>query len=219
MLQIINYNSAFNNLEPRQQKLYGIIKKAHSKQKRKGFNKDYFGHVKHVAFASKDNLYGFEIGLCHDVIEDKEFTGYTLVVLKQKLIFCDYLPTEINTILRGVKALINIYTHEAFPKLNKNDRSILEAHSLASEAARHIAYKVEDCLHNCSEWEQLKDLKYAMKYVKWKLIFVNQVLVNLEDGIIEDYFMTNKNIDFSEFVKEAKLILTVYKFKIKERLQ
>jgi (p)ppGpp synthase/HD superfamily hydrolase len=93
--------------------LYCFVTLKHHQQKRKYTGEPYFNHVKAVAeMADGMCKFGYEIGLCHDLIED---TDCDQIDLHEALMRFGYDMGDANFITNGVVELTDIYTPEYFP--------------------------------------------------------------------------------------------------------
>ena len=159
----------------RQAHLFGFVTLKHDQQKRKYTNEPYITHVRAVAdMADGKCKFGYEIGLCHDLLED---TDCTVDELENALFRFGYKPDEVITIVMGTVDLTDIYTHEAYPNLNRKARKLLEAercHTIGFEAQ---TVKYCDLMHNTESIVEY-DRGFAMKYIPEK----ERILLGMDKG-------------------------------------
>ena len=137
----------------------------HVQQKRKYTGEPYLFHLVNVAeMAAKYVKFGYEIGLCHDLLED---TACTEDELHEALIRFGYDHSESMLILGSVIELTDIYTHEAFPKLNRAIRKVKEARRLYYISSVSQTVKYCDLIDNTSSIVK-HDKGFAIKYLQEK---------------------------------------------------
>jgi len=130
----------------------------------------YFNHLITVANLAKPAVaLGFEIGLCHDLLEDTDTTAEELPV---RLITFGYTETEANTIAFAVVELTDVFTRNAYPDLTKKERKEKEHARLLSISAAAQTVKYCDLIYNI-KWMLTYDRKHAKKYLKKKLLLVS----------------------------------------------
>lgn len=148
-------------------KLIEFVKQWHRDQKRKYTNDPYFNHLLAVANAAEKTgvKFGFEIGLCHDLLEDTECTDNVL--------FCFLYDTyklalpECHFITDHVKDLTDTFTSEAYPYLNRTIRKQCEALRLHTIDRVSQIIKCCDLIDNTSTIVQ-HDKGFAVKYIAEK---------------------------------------------------
>lgn len=149
-------------------KLLAYVKAKHSTQKRKYTGEPYFMHLMNVATMADDYTpFGFEIGLLHDILEDYEYTGVDYIQLAAALNSFGCQVDNLNYILSGVVALTDEYTHERYPKLNRQQRKIMEAERLYKIDPAFQTIKYCDLIDNTSSIVQ-HDPGFAVKYLEEK---------------------------------------------------
>jgi guanosine-3',5'-bis(diphosphate) 3'-pyrophosphohydrolase len=135
-------------LTDRQSRLFDFVKESHGDQKRKYTGAPYWIHLLSVAEIVYPYSSGFmevEIALCHDLIED---TKATYDDLEKELVRERYNLIETRHILKGVEDLTDVYTHEAYPNLNRQKRKALEAVRLLDTSPYSQTVKYADILDN-----------------------------------------------------------------------
>jgi len=138
----------------------------------------YFTHLLSVASTSKPFVkFGFEIGLCHDLLED---TNTSIELLFNTLQSFGYSFDDANEITVCVKELTDVYTKNDFPFLSKKARKRREDKRLISISPTAQTVKYADLNDNVN-WVLKYDKKNAGKYLKKK----RKLLVNLDKGNIE----------------------------------
>lgn len=152
------------HVEPRNH-LYCFVTLKHHQQKRKYTNEPYFNHVLAVAkMADGTCNFGYEIGLCHDLIEDTDCDRYEL---KEALMRFGYENYKAEYICNAVIELTDIYTPEIFPQLNRAKRKALEAQRLSTVSYEAQTVKYLDLMHN-TESIVKHDKGFAIKYLAEK---------------------------------------------------
>ncbi len=130
----------------RQSALFDFIKTKHGDQVRKYTGEPYWNHLFEVAEAA--GPYGelnYEIGLCHDVIED---TTCTLDELFDAAFLAGYMRWEAHKLCLHVDELTDKYTKEAFPKMNRAERKKAEARRLGTTSTKAQTVKYADMVNN-----------------------------------------------------------------------
>ncbi len=145
--------------------LYCFVTLKHHQQKRKYTNEPYFNHVKAVAEMA-DGLckFGYEIGLCHDLIEDTDCGG---IELQEALKRFGYAYPDNEFIFKAVMELTDVYIPENFPQLNRAKRKALEADRLAKTSYEAQTVKYCDLMHNTASIVE-HDKGFAKIYIAEK---------------------------------------------------
>ena len=145
------------------------VKLQHRGQKIKKSGKPYFSHVLAVAeMAGKPNSLRFEIGLCHDLLED---TDVTTVVLDAALKMCGYDKVQREYITTCVLELTDHFTKTEFPDLRKKERKQKEASRLLTIHPDAQTVKYCDLIYNM-RWMKKYDQEGFEKYLIKKSEFV-----------------------------------------------
>lgn len=148
-------------------KLIEFVKKCHGEQKRKYTNEPYFNHLLAVANSAEKTgvQYGWEIGLCHDILED---TKCTYGVLFCRLIDTfNYGKESAHEICAGVQDLTDVFTAESYPYLNRAIRKQCEALRLHTISRTAQIVKCCDLIDNTQSIVQ-HDPGFAAKYIPEK---------------------------------------------------
>lgn len=149
----------------RQAHLLCFVVLNHDTQLRKYTNEPYHTHVRAVAdMADGKCKFGYEIGLCHDLLED---TDCTPTELTAALLRFGYDVDEAWIIFNAVSDLTDKFTHEAFPELNRLSRKRLEAERLWQARPEAQTVKYCDLMHNTSSIVEY-DRGFALKYIPEK---------------------------------------------------
>lgn len=134
--------------------LIKFVTEAHKGQTRKGTDEPYLNHVLRVAQMAHDKIkkghYAYEIGLCHDLIEDTTVTDYWLL---KNLIHFGYPLQIAYHIMNNVIALTDYYTRENYPHDNRYDRKTMEFNRLSAISPLAQNIKACDIIDN------IKDMK------------------------------------------------------------
>jgi (p)ppGpp synthase/HD superfamily hydrolase len=135
----------------------------------------YFNHLVAVAALAKPAVkLGYEIGLCHDLLED---TGTTENELLASLQNFGYSAADAGFITTRVVELTDFFTAAAFPKLSKSVRKAKEAKRLLTISPEAQTVKYCDLIDNI-KWVMQYDRHNAMKYLKKK----EMLLVGMDAG-------------------------------------
>lgn len=132
-------------------------------------NEPYFNHLTAVAkMAGPAVALGYEIGLCHDLLED---TGTTSAELLDALLSFGYTDAEAQLITGCVVELTDVYTRAAYPDLSKSERKARESARLPHISAIAQTVKYGDLIYNV-EWVVKYDRKHARKYLLKKQLLL-----------------------------------------------
>lgn len=149
----------------RQASLLGFVVLKHDQQLRKYTFLPYHTHVRAVADAADGKCkFGYEIGLCHDLLEDTE-CGYADIC--EALLRFGYTNNDYIFIVNAVIELTDVYTSEEYPKLNRIVRKALEAERLWLVSPQAQTVKYCDLIDNTSSIVE-HDPKFAVKYIQEK---------------------------------------------------
>lgn len=153
-------------MNSKRKKLLAFITLKHGNQKRKYTNEPYVNHVITVAkMARYFCRFGWEIGLCHDLIEDTNCTGIELV---RTLRFIGYSMNDAFFISIRVEELTDEFTHEAFPGMNRFLRKQKEAQRLHKISYEAQTVKYCDLINNSSSIVEF-DPSFAEIYLSEKI--------------------------------------------------
>lgn len=150
----------------RQNDLKAFVALHHYPQKRKYIGEPYTVHLSAVAeMADKFGLdFGYEIGLCHDLLED---TSCTKMDLFNALVRFGSFHKEAQFITNSVIDLTDEYTKENYPNLNRPQRKSLECERMAKINHNSQSIKYCDLIDNTSSIV-LHDPSFAKVYLKEK---------------------------------------------------
>lgn len=141
-----NAHQFINNMPTPREHLYCFVALKHFEQKRKYTGEPYLSHLKAVAeMADGKCKFGYEIGLCHDLLEDTDCTG---AELSEVLLRFGYDVPHAYKIYSAVCDLTDEYTHEKFPQHNRKVRKELEAYRLHGIAKEAQTVKYCDIINN-----------------------------------------------------------------------
>lgn len=145
--------------------LFCFVTLKHHQQKRKYTGESYFSHVLAVAqMADGFCKFGYEIGLCHDLIED---TDCDQIDLHEALMRFGYTLPDANFVTNAVVELTDVYIPENFPQLNRAKRKALESERLHKVSYEAQTVKYFDLMHN-TESIVKHDPGFAVKYLAEK---------------------------------------------------
>lgn len=146
------------------QQLAEWVASKHEGQTIKRTEEPYFNHVAAVADLAKAAEFGYEIGLCHDLLED---TATTIAELWGILLKFGYDTREANVITSAVMELTDHYTAAAYPQWSKKHRKELESARLLKISPTAQTVKYADLMYNI-DWMLKYDQQHAKKYLKKK---------------------------------------------------
>jgi len=175
----------------RQELLLRWVKSQHEGQLIRLTELPYIDHLIDVAELSDVELFGYEVGLCHDLFEKASVTKIALKVALQDF---GYDHAETALISDCVDELTDKFTKEAYPKLDKKTRKQKEADRLAGISALAQTVKYADLIYNIN-WMLIHDRKHATKYLKRKKTLLlhmkngNQVLLCRAVKLIDTYII------------------------------
>jgi hypothetical protein len=110
-------------------------------------------------------LFGYEIGLCHDLLED---TTTTAEELRATLTGFGYDAEDAGYITLTVVELTDVYTPEAFPGLKKQERKEREAKRLVDVSSAAQTVKYCDLADNIKWVLQHHNREHAVHYLEKK---------------------------------------------------
>jgi (p)ppGpp synthase/HD superfamily hydrolase len=147
----------------------------HKGQLIKKTSQPYMNHLTAVAEMAAEALdFGYEIGLCHDLLEDTKATAAELL---DALLKFGYIVEDADLITSCVVELTDVYTKSAYPGISKTDRKRMEAARLLNISAAAQTVKYADLIYNI-RWV----LKYDKKHSKKYLIKKRRLLMALNKG-------------------------------------
>jgi (p)ppGpp synthase/HD superfamily hydrolase len=129
----------------------------------------YFRHLVFVAqTVSTATTLGYEIGLCHDLLED---TTTTVAELRTTLQNFGYGETDAGQITACVVELTDVYTKKAYPDTSKTNRKEREAKRLTTISSLAQTVKYADLIDNI-KWVLKHDTGNAVTYLQKKQILL-----------------------------------------------
>jgi len=175
-------------LTSKQADLYMFVQECHGEQVRKYTGEPYFTHP--YAVAEIVNSYnvnmGIEISLCHDLFEDTECKYETLFSFTE---YIGYSYSESYVICEGVNDLTDIYTKDAYPKLNRRQRKVKECFRLSRVNQDIQTIKYADLLDNTRSI-----VEYDKDFAKVYLYEKRDLLRFMRDGNIDLYMLLCYNL-------------------------
>ena len=139
-----------------------------NKIKRSG--QPYFNHLTVVAeLAAPLVSMGYEIGICHDLLEDTSVTENEFL---KALNSFGYNDLDAVYISGTVIELTDVFTSDAYPKLSKMRRKEKEVERLAGISSVAQTVKYCDLMDNI-KWVMQYDLKHASKYLLKKRMLLS----------------------------------------------
>ncbi|UKT65603.1 hypothetical protein [Pedobacter mucosus] len=151
------------------------VAEQHNWQLIKKTDKPYYSHLTAVAEVAGDKeRLGWEIGLCHDLLEDTDITPKGL---RQALLGFGYSKRDADLVTLCVIELTDFFTSAAYPNLGKPERKSLEVARLLTISPLAQTVKYADLLDNI-KWVLRYDKKNASQYLKKK----RKLLLRLDQG-------------------------------------
>jgi (p)ppGpp synthase/HD superfamily hydrolase len=146
------------------------VQQKHQGQIKKYSGDPYFHHVAAVAAMAKDaTMFGYEIGLCHDLLEDTPTTQNDLF---ETLLGFGYADMEANYITIRVVELTDVFTSAAYPAMNRTQRKAAENLRLATISAGAQTVKYADIIYN-TNLVLHHDRPHAAEYLQNKQALLN----------------------------------------------
>lgn len=147
-------------------KLHEFVYEKHKGQVRKYTGEPYYYHVLNVAEAAEAStaVYGYEIGLCHDLLEDTECTQEELY---HALVSFGYGLASALHISNCVKELTDVFTHKNYPQFKRAERKTREAQRLWAISTDSQTVKYCDLIDNSSSIVD-NDPSFAKVYIAEK---------------------------------------------------
>jgi len=139
-----------------------------NKIKRSG--EPYFNHLTAVAeLAAPLVSMGYEIGICHDLLEDTSVTENEFLKALKSF---GYNDLEAGYISGTVIELTDVFTSEAYSELSKKRRKEKEVQRLTTISSAAQSIKYGDLIDNI-KWVMQYDLKHASKYLLKKRVLLS----------------------------------------------
>ena len=133
----------------------------------------YFKHLIAVADLAKNRVpLGYEIGLCHDLLEDTATDEKQLLASLRSF---GYADSDAFQITSAVVELTDVFTAAAYPELTKKERKNFEAERLLTISAAAQTVKYSDLIYNIG-WVLKYDSKDAKRYLKKKRLLVEGMI-------------------------------------------
>ena len=131
----------------REEQVFNFASEAHGPQRRKYTKERYIVHPLRVGISAKKLgiPLGMEIALLHDVLED---TDKGLGAITYMLFQNGYYKNEVEIIVDSVLGLTDVFTHSAFPNLNRASRKEMESDRLSKCSSKVQNIKILDILDN-----------------------------------------------------------------------
>jgi (p)ppGpp synthase/HD superfamily hydrolase len=155
----------------RENKLLTWVKQQHKGQLIKRTTEPYINHLTAVAQMAAVTPLGYEIGLCHDLIEKTETTAQQLQAALEGF---GYAGEDAAFITTGAIHLTNVFTKKAYPELTKTIRKEKEAVRLATISPTAQTVKYADLIYNIG-WLLQHGRKKPKKYLQKKRLLVAEM--------------------------------------------
>lgn len=151
-------------MKPRNQ-LKRWVSLQHQGQLIRRTKRPYFEHLLAVAeLAGPAVAFGYEIGLCHDLLEETDVPERELLAA---LLSFGFTGADARVITSCVVELTDVYTVVAYPGLCKAERKSLEQARLLTISPTAQTLKYADLIYN-TIWVLKYDHKHAAKYMAKK---------------------------------------------------
>ncbi|MCC8407835.1 hypothetical protein LJ707_02770 [Mucilaginibacter sp. UR6-1] len=157
-------------------RLHAWIKKKHRGLMIRRTANPYLDHLIFVAErAGKVIPLGYEIGICHDLLEETHVTSEKLL---NKMMSFGYMEAQAHHIVTCVVELTDVFTKKSFPDLPKRERKRREAARLTDISADAQTVKYADLIYNIN-WTVMYDKDNAADYLYRKQQLIR--LMNMGD--------------------------------------
>ena len=169
-------------LSEKQGKILEFVKIHHAEQKRKYTGEPYYSHLLNVAEILHKNVnlpLAVEAALCHDLFEDTNCTHQELTLFLNDI---GYDTNESELITSLTIDLSDVYTHTAFPNLNRAERKALEVIRMSKNGYTAQTVKYADLIDNAKSIIA-HDKKFAKVYLNEK----RDILLHMKSGDINLY--------------------------------
>jgi (p)ppGpp synthase/HD superfamily hydrolase len=148
------------------------VRLKHSGQIKKYNGKPYYTHLYNVAkLARQATPFGYEIGLCHDLLEDTATTPNELLA---GLLSFGYPPGDANYIANVVVELTDVFTSAAYPSLSREMRKEKEEFRLRTISACAQTIKYADLIDNMKLVIEY-DPEHAPRYLEKKRLLLQSM--------------------------------------------
>lgn len=174
------YNSKVKNSVPvaKRNHVLAFVALKHADQKRKYTGEPYLSHLQSVAkMADGRCRLGYEIGLCHDLLED---TDCTQVELYKALVRFGYEILDAGWIVARVIDLTDVYTNEKYSGHNRKERKKFEAQRLFAINPDAQTVKYCDLIDNAKSIVE-HDPGFAMVFINEAMYILSGMLAGNPD--------------------------------------
>jgi len=145
-----------------QNQLKKWVAEKHDGQLIKRTAEPYLNHLTAVAEMARGTVeFGYEMGLCHDLLEDTATTAKELLDALNSFGYPQAAAVQISSC---VLELTDVFTRYAYPDLKKKRRKKLEAARLLTISPAAQTVKYADLIYN-AKWVLTYDTKRAEKYL------------------------------------------------------
>ncbi|EHQ30260.1 metal-dependent phosphohydrolase [Mucilaginibacter paludis] len=146
----------------------------HTGQIKRYTGQPVFSHLATVAEMAKPVVFmGYEIGLCHDLLEDTDTTANQLV---ETLTGFGYGIAEARYIADSVTELTDVYVPSAYPHLGKKARKEKEAIRLQTISAAAQTIKYCDLIDNMQVVIQYEERQVVAEYLRKKKLLIESMV-------------------------------------------
>ena len=155
------------------EQLTAWVEAKHKGQIKKYTGKPYINHLLTVAEMAKPvTMLGYEIGLCHDLLEDTDTSENELF---ETLLGFGYDDMEANYITVRVVELTDVFTADAYPGLTRDERKEREAARTFTISPGAQTVKYCDLIDNMQTVIKY-DQKNAQQYLHKKALLLNSLV-------------------------------------------
>jgi (p)ppGpp synthase/HD superfamily hydrolase len=148
----------------KREKLLIWVEQQHKGQFIRKTNTPYVHHLISVANMADVVHLGYEVGLCHDLLEKSKTS---ISYLRETLIKLDYEKQVESRIVDSIIELTNVYTKNDYPVLRKSIRKKKEADRMAAISPLAQPVKYADLIYNIG-WMRDHEHKHLQKYLQEK---------------------------------------------------
>lgn len=161
-----------NKIEPNWHALTAWVKEQHAGQLIRKTDQPYFEHLLFVAEKARSVFpLGYEIGLCHDLLEETDVSETVLMIALKNF---GYPAATAEHIKDCVVELTDFFTIAAYPEMKKKKRKKMEAKRLAYISPDSQTVKYADLIYNMN-WMLRFGGEKLTKYLQRKLVLLERL--------------------------------------------
>ncbi len=191
-------------LDGRQKKVLGWVDSLFKDKTRKGSNEPYVLHcirVARILFSwskrKEEKKILVTAGLLHDVVED--VPSITISDIINFLTKVGYYASEIARIVEILLAVTKIFTKEAYPNIDRKERTSLEINRMKNEIGLCKLVKLADVYDNLDGLEKTGDFAKTYIFEQYEKIKVCSGIDEIADEQVKQKYQETLNKIFTNF--------------------